>query len=226
MSNVGNNNNNIRWTREEEVSLIKDIANGSSIDLLSQKHNRSSSAIELRIKKIIYENVKGGKSLHDISHLLKLSGDKTTQYYYSYKEFKEKQTGVVDNEVGKSLMQPSNPGASGHIQQPNQFNQSNKAKQFVPYPQLQQSNLQQPAQFGQQGGNQENQTNVNVEKAFHEPNNLEKIESKLRRLEMENRILKLVVENKELTQQLNKLIKEGKVDPSIKTLIKVFRKSI
>ena len=210
MSNTNNTNNannisnvsgvgNARWTRDEEMSLIKDIASGLQIELLSQKHNRSNSAIELRLKKIIYENVKSGKSLQNISHLLKLPSDKTAQYYYAYKEFKEKHTGVADNEINVTN---------------NAINVANTVKTFVPQVQT------------QQGGDNSNVNNINIEKAFQEPNNLEKIESKLRRLEMENRILKLVVENKELTQQLNKLIKEGKVDPSIKTLIKVFRKSV
>jgi len=54
---------------------------------------------------------------------------------------------------------------------------------------------------------------------------IDRIELKLKKLELENRILQLVVENKDLTHKLNRLIKEGRVDKSVKDLIKVVRKT-
>ena len=86
-----------RWTKEEEVGLIKDIASGINIDVISQKNNRSTSAIELRLKKIIYENVSSGKNIDEISKILNIHVEKTRQYFYSYKDFKEKHMGIVDN---------------------------------------------------------------------------------------------------------------------------------
>ena len=164
--------NKSRWTREEELTLIKDVADGKSLDVIATKHGRSASAMELRLKKIIYENASSGKSLESISKLLKLSEDKVRQYFYSYKEFKEKHTGLVDDA----------PFADIHA-----------------------------------GGAKLGLVNENPK--------VEKIEGKLKKLELENKILRLIVENKDLTHKLNRLIKDGKVDKSIKSLIKAIRKT-
>lgn len=170
--------NKSRWTRDEELNLIKDISAGVSLEKLAEKHNRSISAIELRLKKIIYENMLAGKSLDMISKLLNISEDKTRQYFYSYKEFKEKHTGLVDD-----------------------INISNKID------------------------NEEKQ-NVEIQSGGKSSNEkMDKIKSKLKKMEEENKIIKLIVENKELTHKLNKLIKDGKLDESVKKLIKIIRKS-
>ncbi len=184
--------NKSRWTREEELTLIKDIADGQTLDMIATKHGRSTSAMELRLKKIIYENASSGKSLEYISKLLKLSEDKVRQYFYSYKEFKEKHTGLVDDVI------PSN----------------------VP------SNV--PVVNSQTGGFNTSGPNPNIGlnlSTNSKKEKVDKIEGKLKKLELENKILRLIVENKDLTHRLNKLIKEGKVDKSIKGLIKTIRKS-
>lgn len=201
MSN-NNSTTNSRWTRSEELSLIKDISSGLNLDLLSQKHNRSVSAIELRLKKIIYENAQEGKSLNTISQLLHLNIEKVTQYYYSYKEFKEKHNPVVENQTVPPIQQLQ------FIQQ-----QEKTIQPVQPTPNINPVNVS------------ANVARLNIDRAFNEPSANDKLESKLKKLEIENRILGLIVENKKLTQQLNELIKEGKVDPSIKTIIKSLRKN-
>lgn len=219
---------NARWTREEELQLIKDISNGNSLETLAQKHNRSVSALEMRLEKIIYENYVSGRSLQEISRLLRLNIDKVTQHYYSYKKFKEKHSNGQENNTVQQVVNPVYPVQQVINQQlPTQQIQSNQPNQInhpINHPISQQLNTIQTG-AGRRDDNFADKFAEKVEKAFAEPNNLDKIESKLRRLEVENRILKLVVENKELTQQLNKLIKEGKVDPSIKQLIKMLRKT-
>jgi hypothetical protein len=175
--------NKSRWTREEELNLIKDISLGTTLDSLAIKHNRSVSAMELRLKKIIYENASEGKSLESISKLLNIPEDKVRQYFYSYKEFREKHTGLVDDVIPVI----NNQSKSNDIHQ-------SKSEQTG----------------GSKGGSDEK---------------MNKIKSKLRKMEEENRIIKLIVENKELTHKLNKLIKEGKLDESVKKLIKILRKT-
>jgi len=176
--------NNLRWTREEELNLIKDISTGESLEKLATKHNRSVSAVELRLKKIIYENATAGKSLEDLAKLLNIPIDKIRQYFYSYKEFREKHTGAVD-----AVIPPLPPAKTESVQN------------------IAISNQQPVVLAG--GGNEK----------------MNKIKSRLRKMEEENRIIKLIVENKELTHKLNKLIKEGKLDESVKKLIKILRKS-
>ena len=47
-----------------------------------------------------------------------------------------------------------------------------------------------------------------------------KIENNIKRLEKENQVMKLIVENKELNKKINQLIDDKKLDSSIKKIIK------
>ena len=82
---------NNRWTREEESNLLKNIQSGKTYAELAGGFNRSENALEMRVKKIIYENITSGKTPSKISELLNISSDKIMQYYYSYKEHLEKE---------------------------------------------------------------------------------------------------------------------------------------
>lgn len=178
--------NKSRWTSEEELNLVKDISTGISIEILAQKHNRPITAIELRLKKIIYGNVSSGKTIQQISKLLNLPEDKITQHYYSYKDYKEKYENIIDTH--KQSAKPID------------------------------------LQHGQSGGNiTKEHNNIPKEQGFFNDRKLDKIDTKLKKIELENKILRLIVENKDLTHKLNRLIKDGKVDKSIKNLIKVVR---
>jgi len=86
--------NKSRWNKEEELMLIQNISNKKPLSDIAQIHNRSLNAIELRLKKIIYENICNGKTINNISLKLNLSEDKVRQYFYSYKEFIEKHNGI------------------------------------------------------------------------------------------------------------------------------------
>ena len=211
---------NLKWTKNEELELINNIASGKGFETFAQNHGRSVSAVELRLKKIIYENCINGKSLEHISQLLKINIDKTTQYYYWYKEFKESKDKTKNNSNVNT--------GSAHILEGGAI-QSTVQSTVQPIVQpVVQPTIQSIQPFEQLQNDPIKIKNIDaqIEKAFAEPNNLEKIESKLKKLKMENEILKLIVENKELTQKLNQLIDEKKIDPSIKQLIKVVRKSI
>lgn len=82
---------NNRWSKEEESKLLKLIASGKTYGELSGGFNRSENALEMRVKKIIYENMTGGKEPSKISELLNMKSDKVMQYYYSYKEHLERE---------------------------------------------------------------------------------------------------------------------------------------
>ena len=171
-----------RWTKEEEVGLIKDIASGINIDVISQKNNRSTSAIELRLKKIIYENVSSGKNIDEISKILNIHVEKTRQYFYSYKDFKEKHMGIVDNVmVNKNKINNNNIIVANNNTE--QHGGSHKEKSY--------------------------KTKINI---------------KLEKLELENKALKLMIENKNLTNKINNMISEGTIDKNIKKIIKKIRK--
>jgi hypothetical protein len=197
-----------RWTKDEELLLIKDIASGINIDIIAKTKNRSSSAIELRLKKIIYENISSGKNINDIAKILNINIDKIRQYFYSYKDFKEKHTGIVDNVMmNKNIAQiKDNLIDELHMGKNNaQFNDIiNKNNIHI-------------------GGNGESIYNEKIKKqddVFIKS----KIDKKLNKLELENKALKLIVENKDLTNKINNMISEGNIDKNIKKIIKNIRK--
>jgi hypothetical protein len=88
---------NARWTINEEKQLVTDIAQSKSYQELAQKYNRSPNALELRVKKIVYDNVINNRTPEMIGGSLNLPVDKIKQYYYSYKEMLEKRGKPVTN---------------------------------------------------------------------------------------------------------------------------------
>lgn len=77
---------NNRWTKEEESKLLKNVQSGKTYTEMAGGFGRSENALEMRVKKIIYENITSGKTPSKISELLNIQSDKVMQYYYSYKE--------------------------------------------------------------------------------------------------------------------------------------------
>lgn len=170
---------NIKWTREEELNFIKEISQGLQINQLAIKHNRTTSSMELRLKKIIYENVLAGKSIDTISKALKLSQEMIRQYFISYKEFRDKYKGVADiDNIDPDLIKVTS-------------DQQNLLKNDV-----------------QTGGD------VLVRK----------VNNKIKQLETENKIIKTIIENKELRAKMNKMVKDGVIDYNVKLLIREFNK--
>lgn len=175
--------NNTRWTKDEELKLLKNIQTGMKFDDMAKIHDRSVSALEMRLKKVIYENIMSGKSTDMLSTSLNLSIDKINQYYYSYKDLMEKHSKNNDDKNN------------------NKQNNDESHKQF--------------------GGNN------NVISHKHNMNNknenLNKIKTKMDKIELENKFLKIILENQELMHKLKYLIKDGKIDSSVKKLISAIR---
>lgn len=95
---------NQRWTVEEEGKLLKLIASGKTCKELSggtYDFNRSENALELRLKKVIYDNIMNKKPADKIAQLLNMPREKIMQYFYSYKDYidKQKQAGGDDNNI-------------------------------------------------------------------------------------------------------------------------------
>ncbi len=85
------------WTKDEEIRFLKDISKGMDIVKISEKYNRSVNALELRLKKIIYDNIESGKKDSELARKIKLPEDKIKQYYYEYKGFIEKKKSKQEN---------------------------------------------------------------------------------------------------------------------------------
>ena len=96
---------NARWTLDEEKKLIKAVKHGKSLDNLVKEFDRSENALELRIKKIIYDTISEKKSLKSIAKSLNFTEDKVKQYFYSYKDMMEKKgkdtVDIVDDKEKK-----------------------------------------------------------------------------------------------------------------------------
>jgi len=124
-----------RWTIEEESKLLKLIATGKTCRELSGANynfNRSENALELRLKKIIYENINNNKSPDKISQLLNIPRDKIMQSYYSYKDYIEKQKqsgGVSDNDNNNKNLSVSNNMSNKINNLQNNFNKHQDIKQ-------------------------------------------------------------------------------------------------
>lgn len=155
---------NNRWTLEEESKLLKLIASGKSYKEFSGGFNRSENALELRVKKIIYENISNKKSVSKISELLNMPSEKVMQYYYSYKDHLERESKIKNIEQsGGNNTEKINISKFDNI---NKFDNNNK----------------------QEGGN-----NMSL--------------NKIEKLELENKKIKLLLENYLLKQKLSKFLK-------------------
>lgn len=156
---------NNRWTFEEESKLLKLVASGKSYKELSGGFNRSENALELRVKKIIYENISNKKPVNKISELLNIPNEKVMQYYYSYKDHLERENKIKDIEQsGGNNTEKINTLRLDNI------NKLNNNKQT--------------------GGNN---NNISI--------------NKIEKLELENKKIKLLLENYLLKQKLSKFLK-------------------
>lgn len=189
-----------KWTKEEELDLIKDIANGLQIEHIAIKRNRSNSAIELRLKKIIFENIVAGRTLETMAKKLHLPIEKINQYFYAYKDFKEKHAGNIDDIT--------------HLKANNSdiFGEHKKHSEHAVFSKLQ----KEIEQIKEHHTDEKHNCQHGGAKTIN-------LESKIKQLELENKLINLIVENKQLNSQLNKLIKDGKVDKNIKIAIKNIR---
>ena len=80
----------VSWNKDEEKQLIKELKEKKTYDEISKIHNRSVSAIIMRLNKIIYDNIEAGKSKNSLAKLIGIPADKITQSYYEHKAFMEK----------------------------------------------------------------------------------------------------------------------------------------
>lgn len=86
---------NKRWTRFEEKSFINEIINKVPMEQISTQHNRSVSALNLRLQKIIYDNIIANKkTMKQLGGVLNMDEEKVRQHYYEYKGFLDKKNTV------------------------------------------------------------------------------------------------------------------------------------
>ena len=185
---------NARWTINEEKQLINDIANSKSYDELASKYNRSANALELRIKKIVYDNVAAKRTPEMIGGQLNLPVDKVKQYFYFYKEMLEKRGKPVSGiDVNNNIKQETIGAGNNLSAKPNNLNMSMSAGN-IKNKQVNQNNQQ---IIEQDGGNQD-----------------------LINIKNQNDTFREVIDNVKLRRKLRKLLKAGKLSPEMKDILK------
>ena len=174
---------NARWTLEEESKLLKLIASGKTCKELTGGFNRSENALELRLKKIIYDNINNNKSVEKISNLLHLNKDIVMQHYYSYKDYTEKQK-------GGNLENPGDNNVNISSTKINSDTKINKLHNLT-------------NQMNNINGNTNINTNNNTNKNMIGGNTSGRIHI----LEEQNRKMKLILENYVLKHKITKLLR-------------------
>ena len=184
---------NNRWTFAEESKLLKLISSGKTCKELSGGFNRSENALELRVKKIVYENISNNKSPEKISELLSMPKDKVMQYYYSYKDHLEREQKLAGGNVG---------GTKDTLSERSQVKMDQNLSKIDNLSRLNQNPIKhtKPIEF-----NNINNTNNNNNKIGGSYTS-EKLE-KLEKLELQNKKMKLLLENHILKHKLAKLFK-------------------
>lgn len=181
-----------RWTKEEELEFIRGIAEGKSMDELSKVHDRTSTALELRLKKIIYDNISKGKKPEGIAHNLRINKDKVLQYYFAYMDFREKNGKEVKKVNIDTSTKEQHGGHKKHKSKHKKSKSNSKTIDIKHH----------------RGGER-------VDKIHNKVNELEKqnklLETIIKNNQMKNQVRKLYKEDK-LDKKMRKIIKKMKDD--------------
>ena len=184
-----------RWTKEEELEFIKGVADGKSMDDLSQVHDRTSTALELRLKKIVYDNMVKGKSAEGLARNLHIHKDKVLQYYFSYIDFREKNGKEVKRiDVNASSTKKQHGGShKSHRSKKHKKEKSKRSK----------SKSKTISIKHHSGGDGD-----------------EKLNGRINELEKQNRLLDTIIKNNQMKSHVRKLYKSDKLDSKMKKIVK------
>lgn len=80
----------IDWTQSDEKKMVGMIQKGGTYEAIAKDINKEPEDIEKRLKKVIYENIMGGKSIKDVSNVLRMSEEKIGLYFNSYRDYRKK----------------------------------------------------------------------------------------------------------------------------------------
>ncbi len=202
------------WSETEEVELIKFVKEGISYDEIAMKFGRSSSAIDLRIKKIVYDNIEKGMSVFNLAKFLNLSSDKILGLYHSFKQRK-----TYENNKEKSVKQET--PIQNLVQTPVKIVSPNKTDKTD---NLDKSSKKEIMPFFQNIiSNKSEKKSENIEnKAGYEDILLRGID--FNKMKIENDMMKLMLENVVLKKKIKKLIKSGKFNSSMTHILEKIRK--
>lgn len=178
---------NKRWNKEEEKKLIELFIKQPNYELIADRLNRSSSATKLRMESIVYDNLIGGKKIDDIALKLNKTPDQIAEMYYIHKNFKK----------GKGEM----------VQDIALFRQIER---------IVGANLQKDQKGGASGlgGSGLGGSGLGGSGLGGTPDP-PVIHNNISKLEKENHMMKMIIENYQMKKNIAKLYRAGKIDKSV-----------
>jgi hypothetical protein len=207
-----------KWTGDEELKLIRMLTNKKSLKEISRDLKRTENAVEQRINKIIYENIKNsGKTPKMVATALNMQEEDVNSYFKAREEYIKQNLKRLAKDIGgeteitkREIVENIEDNLTGGTKQKKEIVENiegdltggtKQKKEIV-------ENIE------------DNLTGGTKQKKETPKNALDKKDILLSRLEYENRFIRTLIENKVLHKQLNKLIKDGKIDPNVKILLK------
>ena len=148
------------WTNIEELELVKQLNSNIPIDTIAKNLNKTKVSIDIKLNKIIYDNMKKHNDIKMISQKLNLTENDASNRYKIYESYKKE----YDEKRGNKQLTDDN-----------------------------------------------------------ESNNSEDVDKKIEKLEKENKLIKLLLDNKKLHCELRNQIDKKNVNSSIYNLIKKIR---
>jgi hypothetical protein len=223
----------MKWAKNEELEFIKGVASGKTFDELATSHNRTSSALELRLKKIIYDNVSKGRGVSKLAKGLNLDKNKVIQYYYSYAEFREKNGKGITNadingdksekvhddveKVHDDVEKGRNKSEKAHDKA---HNKSEKAHDDVEKGRNKSEKAHDKAHNKSEKGHTKSEKAHDEAEKRSSQNKTDKIRKRMNTLEEQNKLLEIVIKNSRIKKYINRLNKDGKLDSYTKKMIK------
>lgn len=182
-----------RWNKKEKAELIKLYSNGTELNDIAKKLNRSESAIRLRLQSIIYDGIAKGMKVSDLEAILGKDASTIIQMFYAHREFKESRGEDVINlgDVSKILTGSSKKKSS-------KVNKASKSKSL--------DELIGDELIGDDGSNS-SKTRTKSQS------------SEIVSLMEQNRIMEAIINNRELKKKIKKLYKEGKLNEEEKRVL-------
>jgi hypothetical protein len=173
---------------------------------LSSEHNRSTSALELRLKKIVYDNITEGIKADKLADKLNLSTDKIMQYHFSYKDFLEKQgKDIKDIKLtGISESHNSSAAQSGGSSHKKKYKKSkSKSKKHK------NKNKMKRSSGSSKGG-------AVIERK-------DSVDNKIDQMEKQNILLEAIIKNNDMKEKVRKLYKNNKLDRKTRKMVRRLR---
>jgi len=189
------NNTPQKWTKDEEKKLLISLSAGKTLDKIAAEHSRSVNALELRLKKIVYDNITGGKTEASLSNILKIQQDKIKQYYYEYKSFLEKKSKSIDSQlkIPQTEITAKHMGGNNELPKPAEHTKEPREQNEVSHKQ------------------NEEMSKETILKVFNH----------IKKMGKQNKILKNIVENAELKEKIKSLAEKGLIKKEILDYFKI-----